>query len=152
MKRHYKQDSHTLWLQDIEYRGEFGSESAKLEVAAALAAARETAGITQAALAEQAGVSQAYIAKLENGNANPTIGNIGRLLAYMWYRPSISLTPMEAPSPFESVFIENQSASDFSDFDMTHSHSDNLRTTFSSSLVERPASEEAVEYGEPAWR
>ena len=71
MEHHDLQDSHHAWLEDIEYRQEFGSESAKLEIAVALAAARKTAGVTQARLAELAEVSQAYIAKLESGEANP---------------------------------------------------------------------------------
>lgn len=104
------QDSHNLWLEDIEYRGEFGSESAKLEIAAALAAARETAGITQAALAELAGVSQAYIAKLERGDANPSIGNIGRLLACMWLKAFIGFRDMRPNPSFVCDSIERQDA------------------------------------------
>ena len=150
MMHHDLQDNHTLWLQDTEYRGEFGSESAKLEIATALAAARETAGITQAALAELAGVSQAYIAKLERGDANPTIGNIGRLFAYMWFRPSIGLTPMKAFSPFDSISIEHQSDSEFADFIVTYS--DNLQTILSSSWVEKQVAEEVVEDRDNAWR
>ena len=84
------QDSHHAWLEDIEYRQEFGSESAKLEIAVALAAARKTAGVTQARLAELAEVSQAYIAKLESGDANPSIGKIGQLFACLWLKPFIS--------------------------------------------------------------
>ena len=98
-------DSHSLWLQDIEYRREFGSESAKLEMAAALVRAREMMGLTQSALAELAGTSQAYIAKLERGDANPTIGNIGRLYGCMWLKPSIEATPMEPVAPTESLSI-----------------------------------------------
>ena len=98
-------DSHTLWLQDIEYRREFGSESAKLEIAAALVRARELMGLTQSALAELAGTSQAYIAKLERGDANPTIGNIGRLYACMWLKPNIEATPMEPAAPTDSLSI-----------------------------------------------
>ena len=99
-------DSHTLWLKDIEYRREFGSESAKLEMAAALVRARELMGLTQSALAELAGTSQAYIAKLERGDANPTIGNIGRLYGCMWLKPSIEATPMEPVAPTESRSID----------------------------------------------
>ena len=110
MRRHEVEDSHTEWLEDIEYRQEFGSETAKLEVAAALADAREAAGMTQSALAERARVSQAYIAKLERGDANPTIGHIGRLLACMGLKPSVSVAPMEPASP-ESVHVESQGAS-----------------------------------------
>lgn len=109
MIRDEVQDSHTLWLQDMEYRKEFGSESAKLEFAAALADARETARLTQSMLAERAGVSQAYIAKLERGDANPTIGNIGRLLACMWLKPSIQVVPMESHEVIQSSYTESQS-------------------------------------------
>lgn len=92
-------NSHVSWLEDIEYRKEFGSESAKLEIAAALVRARERANITQSALAELAGTSQAYIAKLESGDANPTVGNIGRLFACMWQKPGIEPTPMAPSTP-----------------------------------------------------
>ena len=98
MRRHEIMDSHAGWLEDIEYRREFGSETAKLEAAAALADAREAAGMTQSALAERANVSQAYIAKLERGDANPTIGHIGRLLACMGLKPSVSVAPLEPPA------------------------------------------------------
>ena len=56
MERHSLQDNHEAWLDDIEYRREFGSESAKLQIALSLAAARKKAGITRAGLAELAEV------------------------------------------------------------------------------------------------
>ena len=96
-------DSHVSWLEDIEYRKAFGSESAKLEIAAALVRARELANMTQSALAELAGTSQAYIAKLESGDANPTIGNIGRLFACMWQKAAVEPIPMEAATSIEPV-------------------------------------------------
>ncbi len=113
MRRYDIEDSHAEWLEDIEYRREFGSEIAKLEVAAALADAREAAGMTQAALAERASVSQAYIAKLERGDANPTIGHIGRLLACMGLKPSVSVAPMEAAASSEPVQGEAPPTSKF---------------------------------------
>ena len=64
-------DSHALWLQDIDYRKEFGSESAKLDMAAELVNAREMMNMTQSALAELAGTSQAYIARLERATRIP---------------------------------------------------------------------------------
>ena len=106
--------SHAAWLQDIEYRKEFGSESAKLEVAAAFVRAREVMNMTQSALAERVGTSQAYIARLERGDANPTVGNIGRLLACMWLKPRIELTPMEPFTSVESVMIQHLSPSEAS--------------------------------------
>lgn len=99
-------DSHEVWLDDVEYRGEYGSESAKLEIAAALADARALAGVTQRDLAERAGVSQAYVAKLEQGGANPTIGNIGRLFAYIWMKPAIQPVPLDPSKSMESIYIE----------------------------------------------
>ena len=105
-------DSHTLWLEDIEYRQEFGSESAKLEMAAALVRAREQMSLTQLALANRAGTSQAYIARLERGDANPTIGNIGRLFACMWLIPSIEPVPLDLSKSIETVVIENLGASE----------------------------------------
>ncbi len=113
MRQHEVTDSHSEWLEDIEYRQEFGSETARLAVAAALADAREAAGMTQSALAERAKVSQAYIAKLERGDANPTIGHIGRLLACMWLKPSVGVAPMEPATPFEVAHAESDSASEF---------------------------------------
>ena len=99
-------DSHKVWLDDIEYRGEFGSESAKLEIAAALADARALAGVTQLGLAERAGVSQAYVAKLEQGGANPTIGNIGRLFACIWMKPAIQAVSLEPSRSMGVNFYE----------------------------------------------
>ena len=109
-----RHDSHTLWLQDIEYRTEFGSETAKLEMAAAFVHAREVMNMTQSVLAELAGTSQAYIARLERGDANPTIANIGRLFACMWLKPSIGPAPMEPFTSIESVIIHNRGASEAS--------------------------------------
>ena len=134
MEQHQVQDSHAEWLGDIEYRQEFGSETAKLAVAAALADAREAAGMTQSALAERARVSQAYIAKLERGDANPTIGHIGRLLACMWLKPSVGFTPMPSPTSFESVQVESESDPEF---DLVYS--DDLSSELPDSQVEQPS-------------
>ena len=134
MKQHQVEDSHAEWLADIEYRQEFGSETAKLEVAAALADAREAAGMTQSALAQRARVSQAYIAKLERGDANPTIGHIGRLLACMGLKPSISIAPMGPAASSESVHSESHGASTFGAV-----HSDEPLAEIDGSSVEQPS-------------
>ena len=134
MRQHQVEDSHAEWLEDIEYRQEFGSETAKLTVAAALADAREAAGMTQSALAERAKVSQAYIAKLERGDANPTIGHIGRLFACMWLKPSVIIAPMEPPTSSESVHVGSESGSEF---DMVYS--DGPLADLPSSSVEQPS-------------
>ena len=81
-------------LEDHEIRSEYGSETLKYDIAAALVAARKMKKLTQIALANIAGVSQAYIAKLESGEANPTIGRIGAILASIWLKAEINLVPI----------------------------------------------------------
>jgi transcriptional regulator with XRE-family HTH domain len=84
-------------LQDPESARIFGGAHANSSFALTLALARQKLGVTQQELAERAGVSQAYIAKLEGGEANPTLGRIGSLLAVL----GLSLTTDVAPlSPY----------------------------------------------------
>ena len=73
-------------LADSEFAVEFGAELAKSEVAIALANARLSCDITQIDLANRLGTNQSYIAKLERGDANPTVGNVGKVLASMGLR------------------------------------------------------------------
>jgi ribosome-binding protein aMBF1 (putative translation factor) len=70
-------------LREPEFARGFGAARANSSFALTLASARLQAGLTQKELAEKAGVSQAYIAKLEGGDANPTLGRIGSLLAVL---------------------------------------------------------------------
>ena len=102
-------DSHATWLNDIEYREEYASETVKLEMAAAFLNGRKAMDLTQSKLAKRAGKSQAYIAKLEGGDANPTIGNIGRLFGSMWLKPSIVPTLLVPSDSYESVVLKNLS-------------------------------------------
>ncbi len=70
-------------LQDPESAKMFGAAQAKSSFALTLAKARAESGMTQKELASKVGVSQAYIAKLEGGEANPTLDRIGSLLAVL---------------------------------------------------------------------
>jgi transcriptional regulator with XRE-family HTH domain len=89
------------WLEDFEIREEYGSATLKYDIAAALVTARKMRNLTQATLANIAGVSQAYIAKLESGEANPTIGRIGAILAAIWLKAEINLVPLMSISDAE---------------------------------------------------
>jgi transcriptional regulator with XRE-family HTH domain len=80
-------------LQDPEAARYFGAARANSSFALTLALARKRLGVTQQELAERAGVSQSYIAKLEGGEANPTLGRVGSLLAVL----GLSLTTDVAP-------------------------------------------------------
>ena len=73
-------------LGDAEFRLEFGAELARSDLAMVLVRARNGAGVTQAELGQTLGVSQAYIAKLESGEANPTLATTGKLFAALGLR------------------------------------------------------------------
>jgi transcriptional regulator with XRE-family HTH domain len=96
MTRTFEEDL-TKTLKDPESARIFGAAHANSSFALTLALARKKLGVTQQELAEKAGVSQAYIAKLEGGEANPTLGRIGSLLAVL----GLSLVTDTAPlSPY----------------------------------------------------
>jgi transcriptional regulator with XRE-family HTH domain len=81
-------------LQDSEFKKQFGSELAKTEVAVALTKARIACDTNQVDLASKLGTSQSYVAKLERGDANPTIGMIGKVLAVLGLRLRVRSEPI----------------------------------------------------------
>lgn len=88
-------------LQNPEYAREYGSESAKLAFSNALYDARKRSGLTQNELALKIGSTQPYIAKLERGEANPTISVIGRIFGSLGLKcrfETESLTPQPETS------------------------------------------------------
>lgn len=97
-------------LRDPEFAKEFGAAQAKSSFAITLAKARKELNLTQEQLAARLGVSQAYVAKLEGGEANPTLERIGSLLAVL----GLSLTTGTIPlSPYSGASIsESDSAVD----------------------------------------
>jgi len=102
MSRTFREDLERR-LQDIEFAREFGAAAAKTDFALTLAKARRIRQVTQADLANLLGTSQAYIAKLERGDANPTIGRIGELLAVLRLRLSTNTIPLTS-----SVYSETE--------------------------------------------
>lgn len=94
-------------VRDPEFAKEYGEELAKINVAVTMANARTEKGLTQEQLAKRAGTSQPYIAKLESGYANPSIGAIANILAVMGFRfvpGKDSLVPVTKPSP-QGVYV-----------------------------------------------
>lgn len=81
-------------LQDLEYRQEYGAAKIKSELALLLAEIRRGKELTQKELASLVGVSQAYIAKLESGDANPTLERVGSLLATIWVKLTFTPKPL----------------------------------------------------------
>ena len=94
-------------VRDPEFAKEYGEELAKINVAVTMAKARTEKGLTQEQLAERAGTSQPYIAKLESGYANPSIGAVAKILAVMGFRlvpGKDSLVP-ETKLSYQGIYI-----------------------------------------------
>jgi len=115
MNRTFKEDLERE-VADLEFAQEFGAAAAKTELALTLASARRSASCTQKDLARSLGTNQSYIAKLEAGDANPTIGRIGKILATLGLRLStkaVALIFSPEPTidigshPLEEADIEN---------------------------------------------
>ena len=89
-------------LREPEFAKMFGAAQAKSSFALTLAKARARSGLTQQEFANRAGVSQAYIAKLEGGEANPTLERIGSLLAVLGLSLTTDTTSL---SPYPETFV-----------------------------------------------
>jgi transcriptional regulator with XRE-family HTH domain len=83
-------------LQNKEFAREFGAEVAKVDFAVTLTRARKQAGVTQSELASLLSVKQSYIAKLERGDTNPTLGKAGKILAALGLSLQTSVAPLRA--------------------------------------------------------
>ncbi len=97
-------------LQDPEFAKMFSAAQAKSSFALTLAKARAESGLTQKELATKTGVSQAYIAKLEGGEANPTLERIGSLLAVLGLSlttGTTTLSPYPEPSSWEIIWAQD---------------------------------------------
>jgi transcriptional regulator with XRE-family HTH domain len=90
-------------LQDLESAKYFGAARATSGFALTLALARKKLGITQQELAKKAGVSQAYIARLESGEANPTLERIGSLLAVLGLSLTFGVIPLSPYTEREDI-------------------------------------------------
>ena len=94
-------------LRDIEFARRFGAARAKSSFAITLAEARRQLNLTQQQLAARLGVSQSYVAKLEGGEANPTLDRIGSLLAVLSLSLTTGTTTLSRypePSCWESIW------------------------------------------------
>ena len=97
-------------LRDPEFAKRFGAARAKSNFAITLAEARRQLNLTQQELATRLGVCQSYVAKLEGGEANPTLDRIGSLLAMLGLSLTTDITTL---SPFPDALLwETDWASD----------------------------------------
>ena len=95
-------------LQDTESARYFGAAQAKSSFAITLAEARKQINLTQQQLADRLGVSQSYIAKLEGGEANPTLERIGSLLASIGLSLTTGTTNLY---PYSNIISEEKISS-----------------------------------------
>jgi transcriptional regulator with XRE-family HTH domain len=96
-------DALTENLQDKEFARGFGAELAKTDFAMLLVKARKSAGVTRQELADISGFTESYIARLESGEANPTVGKIGELLALLGFRLAPDLADLNPHAEGEEV-------------------------------------------------
>jgi transcriptional regulator with XRE-family HTH domain len=85
-------------LQDPEFASYFGADQAKTQLAFTLVNTRNELNLTQKEVADKLKVSQPYVAKLERGDANPTIGRVGSMLAQLGLRLRTRTEPL-LPKP-----------------------------------------------------
>jgi|GEM_PF-7119124 len=81
-------------LKDPAYAGEYGKEHAKMLFANLLTKARRSNNMTQEAFSKKLKRSQPFLAKLESGEANPTIGYIGMILGTIGLQIDADLEPI----------------------------------------------------------
>lgn len=81
-------------LEDPEIRTAYGAEALIYELATVLVALRQQYHLSHADLAARTGVSAAYLAKLERGEANPRLREVGALLATLWHQVRLELCPL----------------------------------------------------------
>ena len=81
-------------LQDPEFAKFYGADHAKIGLAFSLIGIRGRLGLSKEELATKLGVSRAYIARLESGKANPTIGKAGSMFALLGFRIGIEKTEL----------------------------------------------------------
>lgn len=99
-------------LEDKDFAEEYGENIAKAEIAVTVSQARRSRKLTQEDLAKILGASQSYIAKLEGGDANPTIGNIGKILANIGLRLVAGVGALSSRIEEKGVWNYSASAND----------------------------------------
>lgn len=79
-------------LKDPEFKAEYDRQEPEFAVIKAILKARMEKGITQKELAEKVGTKQSAIARLESGNANPSIGFLQKVAGALGTNLQINFT------------------------------------------------------------
>lgn len=97
-------------LKNLEYRKLYGSELVKADLALTLSKARRKLKMTQKQFADELKLSQPYIAKIESGAANPTIGAVGSMLAVIGLSLITDIRPLLAYTSLEDSISMSKNA------------------------------------------
>lgn len=99
-------------LKDLEFASYYGADQAKIQLAFTLVDARDQLNLTQKEVADNLKVSQPYIAKLERGDANPTIGKIGSMLAQLGLRLNMKTEPLLPQPVVHHIMVQMKAVPD----------------------------------------
>ena len=86
-------DLHKTWLKEPTYRREYDLLEEEFALAAAVAKARQRAGLSQAELARRMKTTQSTIARLESGRGRPSTRTLTRFAKATGHRLKISFEP-----------------------------------------------------------
>ena len=87
-------DLHKTWLKEPNYRREYDLLEEEFALAAAVAKARQRAGLSQAELARRMKTTQSTVARLESGRGRPSTRTLTRFAKATGHRLKISFEPM----------------------------------------------------------
>jgi ribosome-binding protein aMBF1 (putative translation factor) len=85
---------HKKWMKEPGYRKEYEALEEEFALMAAVAKARERAGLSQAELAKRMKTTQSTIARLESGRSHPSTRTLTRLAKATGHRLKISFEPV----------------------------------------------------------
>ena len=80
-------------LKNPAVRDEYDALEPEFAIIQAIIDVRKEKGLTQKQLSERTGIAQGDISRLENGNANPSLGTLKRLAAAMDMTLKIEFSP-----------------------------------------------------------
>ena len=86
-------DLHKAWMKEPNYRREYDLLEEEFALAAAVAKARQRAGLSQAELARRMKTTQSTIARLESGRGRPSTRTLTRFAKATGHRLKISFEP-----------------------------------------------------------
>ena len=87
-------DLHKKWMKNPEYRKEYDALEEEFALIAAVAKARQRAGLSQAELARRMKTTQSAIARLESGRGKPSTRTLSRFAKATGHRLKISFEPL----------------------------------------------------------